>query len=162
MKFLVTKNRAIRDPKGRFHRIIAGQICGPKELRPFKSCKDYNNLFTKYAPSHIERFINETEVLCENFGIESESALAIYKGIFQVYSGDSQALRGMGNGQRSKANRLTALIEAEFGIERVRVLPYTAVDPLSNTTKTWDTIAPISKEVEQKIIARVVEIETSK
>jgi hypothetical protein len=162
MKFLVTKNRAIRDPKGNFYRLYAGQICGPKELRPFKNCDDYKTLYTKYAPSHIERFINETEAICNSIGFESELALAIYKGIFQVYGGDSKALRGMGTGQRTKANRLGALIEAEFEIARVKVSPYTAVDPLSNTSKTWDTVAPISKEVEQKIIARVVEIETSK
>ena len=161
MKFLATKNRAVRTPDGKFHRVHMGQICTAAERRAFKTCDDFSSLFSKYAPSHIERFINEAEVLCQNFGIDSEVGLAVYRGLFQAYDGDSGALRKMFTGQRTKATRLIGVIEAEFGLERVKVLPFTAFDPLSNDDKTWDTIAPISKETEQAIIARVVKIETS-
>jgi hypothetical protein len=68
----------------------------------------------------------------------------------------------MFTGQRTKATRLIGVIENEFSLERVEVSPFTAFDPLSNDEKTWNSIAPISKETEQAIIARVVEIESSK
>lgn len=161
MKFLATKNRAVRTPDGKFHRVHMGQICSAAVRRAFKTCDDYASLFSKYAPSHVERVIKEAEVFCNDYGFESEIGLAVYKGLFQAYNGDSKALRGMFTGQRTKAVRLISTIENEFGLERIRVMPFSAFDPLTDDDKTWNTAVPISKEIEQIIIARVVEIETS-
>jgi hypothetical protein len=158
MKFLATESRAIRTTGGKFVQVIKGDLYPSKVVKAFTKNGKAPSFLVPFQLSHIERFIQNREEMAAELGFESELQLAVYKGLFQAYKGDSEALRGMFNGQRSKALKLSNLLRLAYDIEIVSI-PHGAQDPLTSSEKVWTELYPITRELEQRIIADVIDIE---
>lgn len=161
MKFLATENHNIRTTRGQYIRLVKGQVVSQTVAKHFFKNGKAPDFLKKYAPSHIERFLVGREDLLRGAGFESDVDLAVYKGIFYAHNGDSERFKFMKNGQRAKAISLGRQVIKEFGLTPVDFV-HGMTDPLVEKNVVWTQIWPLTKDQEQKVIARVVEIESAK
>ena len=162
MKFLATENRNIRTPRGQFVQVIKGQVYPQTVAKHFFKNGTAPAFLKKYAPSHVERYIITRTEFLKDLGFVSDVSLAVYKGLFDFHSGDSKALKAMLTGVRAKGYSLERRMIDEFNVAQHVTGGHTANDPCSDTQKLFDSVFPINAATEQAIIARVIEIESSK
>jgi hypothetical protein len=155
MKYLATKTFGFRNPNtGKFFQVIKGQIVTESFAKKLSVNGKINPLFVDGDLSHFERFVQYRPERLQIDGYESDTYLAVCKGIVDFFEGNTKSLRkfGRGGGTVKMAQRLEKEFATKLGVGQSPATPHGSDDPCAVTGRTWDYVYACSKDQENQVI----------